>query len=240
MQPSIAKRQCTPVLIALNFCRHMVLPIADETAPNGADAAAKNDPCFSVLLHGSLKKDNKVAFARVASDWYGVVSFWADSKNKSNLVLSLLSRGHDTVPWLGGFRMLGPASLLPSDKRAAPDLPTFPVHKKGIKRSYAQSTVAWTRPTGLQTDVQKILRSAKKLPEKSQVNVNFEPVARCGSWCSFLLKFGVGAAVVAHKLPPFIFEKSVLFTPVALNQGERINFQGREPLRALQHGKLYQ
>ncbi|MEE6525338.1 hypothetical protein FKM82_025281 [Ascaphus truei] len=43
----------------------------------------------------------------------------------------------------------------------------FPLQPK-TKRSYAQNVTVWIKPSGLQTDVQKILRNARKLPEKTQ------------------------------------------------------------------------
>lgn len=82
--------------------------------------------------------------------------------------MSILPEGYDSVPWLGDFRHLTINCSAINDK--AMSVLTFPVHDdKGVKRSYAQPTVTWTRPTGLQTDVQKLLRSAKKLPDKVQV-----------------------------------------------------------------------
>lgn len=126
------------------------------------------------MLHGSLKIENKLALVRVGPNWYGIIHSWADSKTKSNLVLSLFASGDNAVPWIGNIEQLGPISMVPSNllnnKKGVPDLPSFPVQpKKFSKRSYSQPTVTWTRATGLQTDVQKILRSSKKLPEKSQV-----------------------------------------------------------------------
>ncbi|XP_025739631.1 integrator complex subunit 14 isoform X2 [Callorhinus ursinus] len=43
----------------------------------------------------------------------------------------------------------------------------FPLQPRN-KRSYAQNVTVWIKPSGLQTDVQKILRNARKLPEKTQ------------------------------------------------------------------------
>lgn len=40
--------------------------------------------------------------------------------------------------------------------------------KSGDKKSYSQNNVAWIRQPGLQSDIQKILRHARKLPEKTQ------------------------------------------------------------------------
>jgi hypothetical protein len=46
------------------------------------------------------------------------------------------------------------------------DNPSFPV--KPEKRSYSQNIVAWIRQSGLSSDIQKVLRHAKKLPDKTQ------------------------------------------------------------------------
>lgn len=47
------------------------------------------------------------ALCCVGSDWYGVLFSWADSKKKSNLMLSLLEPGSlDAVPWLGDLNKL--------------------------------------------------------------------------------------------------------------------------------------
>lgn len=43
----------------------------------------------------------------------------------------------------------------------------FPV-RPTEKRSYSQTNVVWIRQAGLQSDIQKILRHARKLPEKTQ------------------------------------------------------------------------
>lgn len=43
----------------------------------------------------------------------------------------------------------------------------FPI-KPVDKRSYAQTNVVWIRQAGLQSDIQKILRHARKLPDKTQ------------------------------------------------------------------------
>lgn len=44
---------------------------------------------------------------------------------------------------------------------------SFPV-RPAEKRSYSQNCVVWIRQAGLQSDIQKILRHARKLPEKIQ------------------------------------------------------------------------
>ena len=58
---------------------------------------------------------------------------------------------------------MGPQNEAPSPSSYG----TFPI-KPSEKRSYAQSCVVWVQPSGLQTDIQKILRHARKMPEKTQ------------------------------------------------------------------------
>ncbi|XP_039278310.1 integrator complex subunit 14 isoform X2 [Nilaparvata lugens] len=160
--------------------RHLVLPHpASNPAPHPAPApspvkteAPESDddnhddgrtPSFCVLLHGALKVENMAAICQVGSDWYGVLYSWADSKKKSNLMLTLLEPGTDTVPWLGNFKHLG---VLSDPENPNPE-ETFPI-RPAEKRSYSQNNcVVWIRQAGLQSDIQKILRHARKLPEKT-------------------------------------------------------------------------
>lgn len=44
---------------------------------------------------------------------------------------------------------------------------SFPI-RPSEKRSYSQNSVVWIRQAGLQSDIQKILRHARKLPDKTQ------------------------------------------------------------------------
>jgi hypothetical protein len=37
----------------------------------------------------------------------------------------------------------------------------------GERKSYSQNTVVWIKPNGFHADIQKVLRLAKKLPEKT-------------------------------------------------------------------------
>lgn len=151
--------------------RHLILPVgntlvtASEIDNQTTDLG--NLPSFIVALHGSLKIEHKVALVNVGEDWYGIVSSWTDHKKKSNLILSLFGVGTSCIPWLGSFEHLGPAEgapLAPVDKKHAASFAAA-----SDPKSYSQNLVVWTRPTGLQTDVQKLIRSAKKLPEKTQV-----------------------------------------------------------------------
>lgn len=66
------------------------------------------------------------------------------------------------MPWLGDLRYL--ANM---DDAIPGENPSFPV-KPTEKRSYSQNCVVWIKQAGLQSDIQKLLRHARKLPEKTQ------------------------------------------------------------------------
>ncbi|KAF4091587.1 hypothetical protein AMELA_G00038630 [Ameiurus melas] len=162
--------------------RHLVLPIAvnkeaDEVGAGAADEMeeetssnqmAGKSPNFCVLLHGSLKVEGMVALVQLGPDWFGMLYSQADSKKKSNLMMSLFEPGPEPLPWLGKISQLGPISDAPENPYGEDDSKSpFPVLPKS-KRSYAQNVTVWIKASGLQTDVQKILRNARKLPEKTQ------------------------------------------------------------------------
>lgn len=163
--------------------RHLVLPVAGKqrqintaTADTAGDGVKDEEeelddgrtPSFTVLLHGSLKVESMVAITKVSEDWYGILYSWADSKKKSSLMLSLFQPGLDAVSWLGNLSYLSPISDFSESPYGDDDNRTpFPVRPKE-KRSYAQSCVVWIKAVGLQADLQKIIRHARKLPEKQQ------------------------------------------------------------------------
>uniref|UniRef100_A0A3P9NZX4 Integrator complex subunit 14 n=1 Tax=Poecilia reticulata TaxID=8081 RepID=A0A3P9NZX4_POERE len=162
--------------------RHLVLPIAvskevDEVGtgatdeleeePSASQMAGKS-PNFCVLLHGSLKVEGMVALVQLGPEWFGMLYSQADSKKKSNLMMSLFEPGSDPLPWLGKISHLGPVSEAAENPYGEDDSKSpFPVQPQ-VKRSYAQNVTVWIKASGLQTDVQKILRNARKLPDKTQ------------------------------------------------------------------------
>ena len=77
--------------------------------------------------------------------------------------------GTKCIPWLGDLSMLGSLAEAPppSVPNQTSSFTTFPI-KPSEKRSYAQSCVVWVQPGGVQADIQKILRHARKMPEKTQ------------------------------------------------------------------------
>ena len=139
------------------FSRHLVLPLTDSS-PDTNDSKTPN---ICVFLHGALKVENMCGLVEVGEDWYGVIYSWSDNKKKSSLMLSLFEPGLEVVPWLGSLDRLGPASLL-NETTQSP----FPV-KSERKPSYSSAPVVWIKQTGIQSDIQKVLRHARKLPEKT-------------------------------------------------------------------------
>ncbi|KAF4526527.1 hypothetical protein B566_EDAN005894 [Ephemera danica] len=181
------KRSISPILEVCGFLdvadvgspmvvsRHLVLPVYTGKAPEASNVGLKMDPdsdeesnnqdegrmpSFCVLLHGALKVENMVALCLLGEDWYGMIYSWADTKKKSNIMLSIFQPGVNVIPWLGSLNNLG---VLPP-KEVSEGLPVKPLEK----RSYAQNYVVWIRQAGLQSDIQKILRHARKLPDKTQ------------------------------------------------------------------------
>ena len=139
------------------------------------DTSTRESVCL--LLHGALKVENMAALVLLADDWYGFAYSYADKK-KSNLLLSILPPGTNCVPWLGDLRCLGlHDDALPGESYG------FPV--KTEKRSYSQNIIVWIRESGLQSDIQKILRHAKKLP----VNILIEIETFSSKFTNLLIFF---------------------------------------------------
>uniref|UniRef100_A0A672YAB5 Integrator complex subunit 14 n=1 Tax=Sphaeramia orbicularis TaxID=375764 RepID=A0A672YAB5_9TELE len=138
-----------------------------EEEPSSSQMAGKS-PNFCVLLHGSLKVEGMVALVQLGPEWYGMLYSQADSKKKSNLMMSLFEPGSEPLPWLGKISHLGPISEAAENPYGEDDSKSpFPLQPP-VKRSYAQNVTVWIKASGLQTDVQKILRNARKLPDKTQ------------------------------------------------------------------------
>lgn len=128
-------------------------------------------PSFSVLLHNGLKSENMVAICIIgrseetSDEWFGMIHSHTDSKKHSSLMLSLLIPGPTPVSWLPNFRTMGSAELnsdLPPTIRDK-----ISQNKKNAVKSYSSNSVIWLDPESVQTDVHKILRLAKRSPERS-------------------------------------------------------------------------
>lgn len=134
-----------------------------DSQSEGEDNDEGKIASFCVLLHGALKVENMVALVMIGDDWFGYIYSHADCKKKSNLMLTVLPPGSDVVPWLGDLNNLGSVDFMDTGET----VPSFPV-RPSDKRSYSQNCVVWIRQIGLQSDIQKILRHARKLPDKTQ------------------------------------------------------------------------
>lgn len=158
--------------------RHLVLPISvsdrkklkEESSEDGSNVENGGEdgrtPSFCVLLHGSIRVENMVAVVQVGPTWYGIMYSWADTKKKANLILALFEPGVHSIPWLGRFDLLGPCSAFEANPYGDDDKQSpFPV-RPSDKRSYASNPVVWIKSGSLQSDIQKILRYARKLPDK--------------------------------------------------------------------------
>eukprot|EP00095_Tigriopus_kingsejongensis_P002907 snap_masked-scaffold336_size202805-processed-gene-1.8 protein:Tk02907 transcript:snap_masked-scaffold336_size202805-processed-gene-1.8-mRNA-1 annotation:"conserved hypothetical protein" len=138
--------------------RHLILPWTGHVQ---TDEDSRN-PSLTVFLHGAMKVESLCALVQLSTDWFGIIFSCPDVKKKSSLMLSLLEPGSEPVPWLGNLRLLGPLSDLNVTNQSA-----FPV--KGMSRpSYSANPVVWTKQANLHSDVQKILRNARKLPDKTK------------------------------------------------------------------------
>jgi len=111
-----------------------------------------------------LRSEGFCALVQVADGnphmpWFGIIFSHSDKK-KSCLLLALFEPGETPVPWLGNLRRLGPASDLSS-------IDHFPVKASDFKPSYSCAPVVWIESNALISDIQKIIRQARKLPEKA-------------------------------------------------------------------------
>jgi len=150
--------------------KHLIL--ATKRTPNveNVDPAKQKStdedktPNLCVLLHGAMKVEDMAAICEIGQNWYGYIYHLPTAK-RSNLVLHCFEPGINAVPWLGPLNKLVLRPFGGSAAAAASVKSPFPVAFKS-KPSYATSNPNWIHSYGLQVDVQKLLRYARKLPEK--------------------------------------------------------------------------
>lgn len=135
-----------------------------------AEQDVTKQPSFCVLLHNALKQENMVAICIVGrndetdDDWYGIVHSHTDSKKRSSLMLSMFIPGPNPVLWLPSFKTMGSSSLNADLPQAIRDKIT---NSRGPLKSYSSNNVIWLDPESVQADVQKIVRHAKRSPDKA-------------------------------------------------------------------------
>lgn len=64
-----------------------------SAATTAAAVPNPNGESVCVLLHGALKVENMAALVLLNDDWFGFIYSYADSKKKSNLMLTILPPG---------------------------------------------------------------------------------------------------------------------------------------------------
>lgn len=69
-------------------------------------ATNSNGESVCVLLHGALKVENMAALVLLNDDWFGFIYSYADSKKKSNLMLTILPPGENFFNFIYRFRVL--------------------------------------------------------------------------------------------------------------------------------------
>lgn len=127
-------------------------------------------PSFCVLLHNCLKQENMVAICIMGKndesndDWYGMLHPHTDSRKRSSLMLSLLTPGPCPILWLPNFKSLGSVALNSDLPAAIHDRVT---NNRNTLKSYSSNNVIWLDPESVQADVQKIVRHAKRAPDKA-------------------------------------------------------------------------
>jgi len=156
--------------------RHLILAHDSKTS-NSMDSQDNDilarQPSLCVFLHGAMKAEGLCALVQVAeaqnagnssANWFGIIFSYADTKKKSTLMLALLEPGDTPVPWMDNLRSLGPMDELTNTSETTNH---FPVKASSHRPSYSSSPVVWIKHASLHSDIQKILRHARKLPEKS-------------------------------------------------------------------------
>jgi len=138
---------------------HLLVPITGDQ--DNEEAAS-----LTSLMAQSFKAENMTALCRLGNEWYGLLYFVntsPPSTTGANLTLHCLAYGNETVPWLG---CLASASFVPYTTGTVNDNLNGPGISSKQKPSYAANCTSWLQPYGLQSDVQKLVRYMKKLPDR--------------------------------------------------------------------------
>jgi hypothetical protein len=143
---------------------------SNNTQESNQELDITKQPSFCVLLHNCLKLENMVAICMVGKndesneDWFAFLHPHVDSKKKSGLILSLLLPGNQPILWLPNFRSLGSVCL---NSDLTPTIMDRPANSRSSSKSYSSNNVIWLDPESVQADVQKVVRYAKRGPDKA-------------------------------------------------------------------------
>lgn len=163
--PSVSKHIVLPMKESKEQLKRMLTfinvrnDLTDEDLDEIFDDENKQ-PSFAVLLHGSAKAANMVALCQIGVDCnqYGVLYSRTDNKKRSNLMLYTFEPGAKSILGISNFNALGFGSK---------DNQQPPTRSSTAKKP--SNIMVWLDQESIQNDIQKILRYARKLPEKNEL-----------------------------------------------------------------------
>lgn len=127
-----------------------------------SNSESSNPSQFLSLLHTTLKSEKMSAIVLLDTDWYGSVGVHdpkSTEKTKSSLMLTVFVPGSDVIQNIISKSGLG-AKTAQGQTSNQRNLPI---------KSYTKGCIVWYRQENLVSDLQKIVRNAKKMHEKMPI-----------------------------------------------------------------------
>ena len=141
--------------------RHVIYP----AGPRSPVKITSKTPDLRVVLNESLRSKDSVGIVEVGMGWFGVISSFLPkaerNPKKSNLVFSIIAP--NAFSWLGNMNFLGLKRLVSLDRQS--NTP----YKESFTNSYdnkSGSGMVWIKSSTLKQNVLKVVRYAKRLPDK--------------------------------------------------------------------------
>ncbi|VDK71636.1 unnamed protein product [Litomosoides sigmodontis] len=183
---------------------HFLIPL-----PNSED--------FLNLLSTTLRSEENVAICRVGKNLYGGLchaGIKEEDPSVCRLLIVLFPPGVMPVPWLPPFNTMCSQSVVD----AANEGQSFCLVNDGLsKPSYSSvQRTCWYEVHGLQSDIQKIARLLKKIPDRTLLF--YSELNRIRSYCCAL-----GAEDVLEKLIQVLDEESSAQSPLIIKHALYVN-----------------
>ena len=141
--------------------RHVLL----HSGPRSPVKVTSKTPDLRVILNEGLRAKDCVALVDLGMSWFGVISSHLPKSErnlkKSNLVFSIIAP--NAFSWLGNPNFLGLKRLVSADKQT--NMP----YREEFSNSYdnkSGSGMVWIKSTTLKQNILKVVRYAKRLPDK--------------------------------------------------------------------------
>lgn len=159
--------------------RHCIVPFSmmASDVPEPGDES----PFLCSMLHAALRESKASAVAKLADDWYGLISYYTEKSRAGDintaLMLFVLKPGAD-IPWLGSLRELGTTE----NKVASFPLQTpFPMSYSVAKTGPA--SIPLVASDSVRAEFRQMLRFSRSLPSKQkQLMAELEKI-RTVSYC---------------------------------------------------------